>query len=204
MSSTSPDIFAGTGLESLARDGDSEGTPAERLAGRVRKVRTRAGSGDLDRWLLVIGGVLLPLGLLLVLLGWLGASRTPLVFEQVPYLISGGLLGACLVFAGGFVYFAYWQTVQVRDARSQHRQLLDSLDRIEALIAAGGAVAGSLDQSANGATPVAGLPFVSTAKGTLFHRVDCPVVLGRPGLRAVSADDPALAACRICDPLGSR
>jgi hypothetical protein len=204
MSSTSPDVFAGAGLESLASD-DSEGTPAERLAGRVRKVRTRAGSGDLDRWLLVIGGVLLPLGFLLVLLGWLGASHTPLVFEQVPYLISGGLLGACLVFAGGFVYFAYWQTVQVRDARSQHRQLLDSLDRIEALIAAGGAAGGgSLDQPANAATPVAGLPFVSTAKGSLFHRVDCPVVLGRPGLRAVSADDPALSACRICDPLGSR
>src|SRR3954453_1841770 len=82
-----------------------------RLATRVRALRTRAGTGQLDRWLLIIGGILLPLGVLLILLGWLGASRTILPFEQIPYLVSGGLLGIAFVIIGGFVYFASWQTV---------------------------------------------------------------------------------------------
>ena len=82
--------------------------------------------------MLVVGGVLVPLGVLLVFLGWLGASRTPLLFEQIPYLISGGQLGLALVVGGGFVYFTYWQAVRVREARAQHAELIAALARLEA------------------------------------------------------------------------
>src|SRR2546423_2878873 len=98
-----------------------------RLDARVQTPRTRAGTGQLDRWLLIVGGVLLPLGVLLILMGWLGASRTVLVFEQIPYMVSGGLLGLALVFIGGFVYFAYWQTQLVRGTRAERRELVDAL-----------------------------------------------------------------------------
>ena len=180
----------------------------DRIAGRVSTLRTRGASGDLDRWLLIIGGVLVPLGILLVVLGWLGASRTPLVFEQIPYMISGGLLGLALTFAGGFVYFAYWETVRVRDARAQSKDVLDALGRIEHLLASGaagiaaGAVSAYADGGINGhgATSDVG-PLVSTETGTMIHRPDCPIVTGRDNLRAVTPDTPGLRPCRICEPL---
>ena len=58
----------------------------------------------------MIGGIIAPLGLIVVLLGWWGASQTPYVFEQVPYLISGGCSGSALVFLGSFFYFTHWVT----------------------------------------------------------------------------------------------
>ena len=57
-------------------------------------------SSSNERILLVLAGIVAPLGLVLVLLGYHGASQTPYVFEQVSYLISGGLLGLALVFLG--------------------------------------------------------------------------------------------------------
>ncbi|HET7311574.1 MAG TPA: hypothetical protein VFJ17_09635 [Mycobacteriales bacterium] len=163
-----------------------------RLTSAVRGLRTRTWMGSPDKWLLIVGGVLMPLGILLIILGWVGASRTPLPFEQTPYLISGGLLGLGLVFAGGFVYFAYWQTVRIRESREQTQQLVASLGRLEAMLQAGG-VAG-----ADGATTAT---FVATSNGSIFHRQDCTVVAGRSDLRRVDPDRDGLAACRICDPL---
>jgi len=161
-----------------------------RLATQVSKIRTSATAGRLDRWLLIVGGTLAPLGILAIILGWLGASRTVLGFEQTPYLISGGLLGLGFVFLGGFVYFAYWQTVLVREGRAQHRELIESLGRLERVLSgdspAASAVSGRL---------------VATSGGAMVHRPDCPIVASRTDLRDVSADDD-LTPCRICNPLG--
>src|SRR3954447_17380396 len=155
-----------------------------RLATRVRALRTRAGTGQLDRWLLIIGGILLPLGVLLILLGWLGASRTILPFEQIPYLVSGGLLGIALVIIGGFVYFAYWQTLLVRDTRAERRELVDALYRIERLLAGGGLI------SSNGQTPAYDdTQLVATENGSMIHRQGCPVVLNPENLPVVRTDE---------------
>lgn len=177
-------------LDSVARQ--------ERLAGRVSRLRTRTGVGNLDRWLLLLGGVLMPLGFLLVIMGWIGASRTPLLFEQIPYMISGGLLGIALVFVGGFVYFAYWQTLLVRESRTAREDLQAALSRLEVLLAAnltGGA-------STAPASPNGQPGLVATATGSMLHRPECAVVVGRPTLRAASPDEPGLSACGLCDPLG--
>lgn len=176
-------------------------TRQERMATDVAGVRRRSGLGGSllagDRWMLVVGGTLLPLGALLVLLGWVGASRTVLVFEQVPYLISGGLLGLSLVVAGGFVYFAYWLTLLVREARTDRVELTAALGRIEMLLAAG--IPTHEASSTSGAPSVADL--VATRSGTMLHRRDCPVVEGRDGLRRVTAETTGLSPCRICEPL---
>ena len=169
----------------------------ERLAGRVSRLRTRTGAGSLDRWLLLTGGVLIPLGFLVVVMGWIGASRTPLLFEQIPYMISGGLLGLALVVAGGFVYFAYWQTLLVRESRTAREDLQAALGRLEVLLSA------SLTGGASSAptTPNGPSGLVVTATGSMLHRPDCAVVAGRPNLRAASPDEPGLTACGLCDPL---
>ena len=191
MTSTTPSLAAGL-------RGDAGTSRTARLAERVRALRTRAGSGWLDRGMLVLGAVLMPLGVLVILLGWLGVSHTPLPFEQNSYLISGGILGLALVFAGGFVYFAYWQTVRIRESREQTAQLTAALGRLETLLTSGGA------SSADGRrTATAAGGFVATPSGSIFHRADCTVVAGRDDLSAVNPARTKLEPCRICTPLDS-
>jgi hypothetical protein len=43
--------------------------------------------------LFVSGAVLLPLGLVVIILGWYGAAHTAYQYDQLSYLVSGGLLG---------------------------------------------------------------------------------------------------------------
>ena len=120
----------------------------QRLATAVRDLRTRAGGADLARVLLTVGGILLPSGLVLILLGWSGVSHTTDVFEQMPYLVSGGIFGLALVFAGGFSYFAYWQTQVVRAVRrdaADIRLMRESLQHIESLLAANALSAAAAD-----------------------------------------------------------
>lgn len=167
----------------------------DRLAEQVRRLRTRAAQGNLDRWLLIVGGILMPLGVVLILLGWAGAAQTPLPFEQTDYLISGGILGLALVIGGGFVYFAYWQTVRVRDSREQSRQLLEAMTRLETLLG------NSIAVAAGDAPATATQSFVATASGSIFHRPDCPAVNGRGDLKRIDAAATKLRPCRICSPL---
>lgn len=167
----------------------------ERLAGRVRGLRARRGLSS-DRWMLVIGGLLLPLGVVLVLLGWWGASHTVFVFEQVPYLLSGGVLGLALVIAGGFVYFAYWLTLMVRESRLGRAELTAALDRVERLLEAS-----AVPRTARTAGAPAGR-LVATRAGTMLHRPDCVAVDGKTDLREVTAETPGLSPCKLCDPLG--
>jgi hypothetical protein len=181
----------------MSGDRTTTDSRAARLAAQVRALRTRAGSGRLDRWMLVIGGALMPLGALLIVLGWVGASRTPLPFEQNDYLISGGLLGLGLLIAGGFVYFGYWQTLRIRESREQARELTAALGRLETLLTHSGVVP---EQRDNGTGPGR---FVATANGSIFHRPDCPVVSERSDLRAVDAEHTTLQPCRICSPLAA-
>ena len=61
-----------------------------------------------EQVLAIVSAVLLPLGLAVMLLGWYGAAHTPYLFEQVPYLISGGILGLGLAVVGGLIYFGSW------------------------------------------------------------------------------------------------
>lgn len=166
-----------------------------RLGEAVRQLRTRAG-GNRDQWLLIGGGVLMPLGVLLIVLGWVGASQTPLPFEQTSYLISGGILGLGLVVAGGFVYFAYWQSLRIRESREQTRELASALARLEGLLASSGGAATTIPAARTG-----GPQFVATPSGSIFHRPDCTVVAGRRDLSPVDPDRTRLEPCRICTPL---
>ncbi|MDX6553674.1 MAG: hypothetical protein QOH74_2162 [Gaiellales bacterium] len=75
----------------------------------------RRSGPDTERWLLTGGAALVPIGLVLIGLGYWGAAHAPREIQQIPYLISGGILGLGLVFAGGFAYFAYWLTRILRE-----------------------------------------------------------------------------------------
>lgn len=174
-------------------DNGSERT--ERLKTSVSKMRTRSGGPSLERWLMIVGSGLVIVGVPVIILGWYGASRTPYVFEQVPYLISGGLLGLALAVVGGLVYFAYWITRQIQETRRQADQTRDALQEIRDLLSDRViASAGTRKASANGG-------FVATEKGTMFHRADCVVVAGRDDLHDVEPGAAGLEPCKICEPL---
>ena len=196
---------------------DSEATSRHRrLAEGVKSLRTRAGEADTARVLLIVGGILVPLGIVLILLAWLGAARTPRVFEQIPYMISGGLLGLAFVFAGAFCYFTFWLTQLVLAARTDAEQTREALGRIETLLATSLAEQAERRDAAppvlDGVTRVDGATrrarpltaastaatFLATENGSMYHRPTCPTVAGREGVRQVSGE--GLTPCRICEP----
>ena len=171
----------------------------DRLSGlraAVARLRVGADHGDHPPTLMILGGVLAPLGLVAVLLGWFGASHTPHSFEQVPYLISGGLLGLGLVFLGGFLYFTHWVTVLVREGREQADRTTETLERIASLLAADRAAVAPVSATAE----VDG-PLYATPNGTMLHRRDCPVIANRTNARVVAPGTPGFTPCRICEPV---
>lgn len=178
----------------------------DRLASAVRGLRTKAGGTDGARLLLFFGGILLPLGFVVILLGWIGASHTVNLYEQIPYSISGGMLGMALVFAGGFCYFAYWLTQLVYAARRDNADTRILLERIEELLSSGAslsavpAVDGAQRRQLKAPTATTTM-FLATPTGTMFHAPSCPAVAGRDNLREVTGDEPGLTPCKICEPL---
>lgn len=175
---------------------------AEREARFVAGVRTlRVGGAVIqlnERILLVLAGIVAPLGLVLVLLGYHGASRTPYLFEQVSYLISGGLFGLALVFLGSFFYFAHWLTQLVKEHRVQSAAMLGALQRLQDEVARqrdGQRATGVTDNGHHADVDV----LVATAHGTMAHVPECVVVAGKRGLRQVTAGD-GLVPCKLCEP----
>jgi hypothetical protein len=182
----------------------SEASGYQRLAEGVRSLRTGGGTLNLsERTLMVLGGIIAPLGLVIVILGWYGAAHSPFLFQQVPYLISGLGLGLGLVFLGSFFYFAHWITELVKEGRTQSAAMIEAIARLEETVkqqvgadrlAAVGDRAPPLGP--NGA--VSG-ELMATGKGTMAHRPDCVVVAGKAGLRRVSPAD-GLLSCKLCEP----
>ena len=184
---------------------DPEATVETQAVGRLERFdeemsRVRGSKGfDVDRIVLGAGAALVVFGIVAIFLAWSATSRTPYMFEQIPYMISGGLLGVGLIFLGGFVYFAYWITRLVRETREQSNRAAELLDRIAESVDGASSLNGGGSKK-----PIAGGrgEFVATKDGTLFHRPDCQVVAGKPRLRRVEARTKGLQPCQICDPLG--
>ena len=81
----------------------------------VRGLSTRAASGDLLKQILLPAAVLVMSGISLMIMGWWGAAKTHREIEQIPYLISGGLLGLSLVVLGGLLLAtAVWMSTMER------------------------------------------------------------------------------------------
>lgn len=204
--STSPDIA-------------SSGDPSSPFA-RVARARLREQFRSIDRVMIVIAAVLLPLGIVMIFLGWYGAARTPYLFEQVPYLLSGGLLGLGLALTGGFVLFGSWIAQAARDQRVRDlvlleavREVRDELARLPLTVpesvpappaqrARRKATATVAAKNGHGSGP-SGL--VATARGSMLHRPDCAIVSSREDVHLVDpADADGLQPCRLCAPLAAQ
>ncbi|MEY2588453.1 MAG: hypothetical protein QOJ67_437 [Acidimicrobiaceae bacterium] len=177
----------------------------QRLADGVKSLRVGGGTLNLgERTLMILGGIIAPLGLALVLIGWYGAAHTPNLYEQIPYLVSGGLFGLGLVFIGSFFYFAHWITELVKEGRGQSAAMIEAIARLEETVRqqAGADRAVAASTNTNGSGPAPDRALVATAKGTMAHRPDCVVVTGKSGVRHVGEAD-SLEPCKLCDPYAS-
>ncbi len=181
----------------------------------------RVSSSDLDlrnTWQILAGAILLPLGVAVILLGWAGAAHGRVDQQQIPYIISGGLLGLAIVIIGCFFYWAHWlyriydqadlhHQEAMREQAEQMRALLEVLRSDRAVSVDGsadgagsaGSSGGAVPPSRNGASPA----YVATPTGTNFHTPACPIVANRlSSVRSVSTEEVArLRPCRICEPL---
>jgi hypothetical protein len=186
MSDTAVEPGTAAGVET-----NGSGSRQARLAAAVKNLRTRQSltSMPVDRWVLIVGAIMVPLGVALIILGWYGASHKPLIIQQFPYLISGGILGLGLMITGGLAYFGYWITRLVHENRDHTQQLLLAIEKLGAL---------AIEDEAPAAAGNGML--VATATGNMLHRPDCPVVANREGVRRVKANTKGFVPCKICDP----
>lgn len=181
-------------------------------AGGGRTLPTSGGTGAaplrnngyrvLQVVLFVSGAVLLPLGLVVIVLGWYGAAHTPYEYDQISYLVSGGMLGLGLTFCGGFLYFGAWLARIAADNRDTAKRLSDTLLVLADVVSRSAAVAETGGHVAGAAAPArdAGSVLVVAGSGRTVHRGDCSLVAHRDDLVPAGGDAPDLAPCRLCKP----
>lgn len=148
-----------------------------------------------EQVLAIASAVLLPLGLALVLLGWYGAAHTPYLFEQVPYLISGGILGLGLAVVGGLLYFGSWVARSASEQQRKDDELAEILREIRDELRHNATARPTASSGSNGK------PYVATQRGGMLHRPDCAVVAGRTDLKRIGVSGDGLAPCALCNPL---
>ncbi len=77
-------------------------------------------------------------GLVVIGLGWWGASGTKYVYQELPYVISGGIFGVALVFLGAALFarysvarlLRYWLARLVADQQIQTDRVVDAIAKL--------------------------------------------------------------------------
>ncbi|HXX91057.1 MAG TPA: hypothetical protein VEI83_12635 [Acidimicrobiales bacterium] len=105
------------------------------LADSVHGVRGRLRF-DIRQLLLIVGASCIGLGFLAIIFGWYGAAHSAYLFQEVPYLISGGLFGVALVAGGGFLFFAAWIVRLLEEQRRAASRVERTLDRVDRVLSA--------------------------------------------------------------------
>ena len=159
------------------------------------------GAATLQLVLFIGGAVMLPLGLVVIILGWYGASNTPYQYDQLSYLVSGGLFGLGMTFVGGFLYFGAWLARIAADQKESAKRLSETLLLLADVVSTNGAATAGGRRVAGGATTRdPGSVLVVAAAGTTVHRADCALIAGREDLAPAGPEGAELNPCRVCRP----
>jgi hypothetical protein len=124
----------GTGNEVGADAATPVDTRLGRLAAVVERARRKGGGPNMRRWLELIGMAMIVFGFVCILLGWYGAAHSAYQYQEIPYLISGGLLGVALVIAGGILLRTAWSMRQLEEDRRNALAIVRSVDRLERVL----------------------------------------------------------------------
>lgn len=162
--------------------------------------------GDFWRWVWdsvrpVLGYVFVGLGLLALLIGWYGVSGSAIVAKQLPYVVSGGLLGVALVVLGA--RFLLLQDLH-RDSGRLDRLETMVLELHAVLLSRPDAPAKPLLNGHTPSQPAAELSsYVALPGGTTYHLPDCAMLAGKERATAVKPATAArrgLSPCPLCEP----
>jgi hypothetical protein len=146
-----------------------------------------------------LGYILIAVGFLLLLFGYLGVSREVYVGRQIPYVVSGGLLGVAAVTLGS-------RLLLIQDLRRDSGRL----DRLEqAVLELHQALLFRPDAPTPGEASANGRVasterLLTVAGGESYHRSGCPMVEGKASSRTVTpqtAQRKGLRPCPMCQPL---
>lgn len=148
------------------------------------------------------GWILVGLGLLAVLIGYLGVSREAIVAKQLPYLISGGIGGLALVGFGAMLIGT--EDLKRTQERVDHLEDLVA-DLHQALLSRPDAPALSRNGSsaADRTETQQAVNLVALPSGSSYHRADCSMVQGKKDAKPVTASAArrqGLKPCRLCEP----
>jgi hypothetical protein len=145
--------------------------------------------------LFTVGALFMPIGVFAIVLGWYGVAHAKYQYDQLPYVVSGGLLGLGLVFIGGFVYFGAWLARIGTEQRESSRQLADAVLMLVEHVGPQGRISDT-------ETPVdaAADALALAGSGSTVHRRDCPLIAHRDDLHALMGREPELRMCRVCRP----
>jgi hypothetical protein len=156
----------------------------------------------------VIGWVLLGLGALFILIGWIGVSGTPILAKQIPYVVSGGIAGVFLAVAGA--YFLGTEELRKDSGRLDRLERMVEelhvalLTREDASVEAVAAVAAA-EPTAEGATTTNGkVSYVALAGSDTYHRSDCAMVASKSGTAVLAPSTIRrrnLKPCGLCSPV---
>jgi hypothetical protein len=173
-----------SGAVSAHADHERAATPARRFSGasQYRVLQTALFS---------LGAILVPLGMVAIYFGWYGAAHTKYDYDQLPYLISGGVVGLGCIFIGGFLYFGAWLVKLADDQRAA----------TDELVAAVLSLRGEPAVAVTGGTATApGMLVLVGAAGTTVHRYDCALLAHSDDLHPLTGTEMGLSTCRVCQP----
>jgi len=147
-----------------------------------------------------LGLLIIALGLLAIGIGWNGmaggggqVNGVSVLQAQLPWLVSGGILGLALVVFGAAMMI-------VHNARLDRALLETKLDEVVAALGRSSAATVPYPtETATAATPAG----VYLAGASSYHRPDCRLVQSRDDATPVTVDDTTtqgLRACRVCKP----
>lgn len=119
---------------------DHAPSAADRLEQGVEELHVPEPSADAEARLMKIGLALPILGVVLILAAYWTSSGSKYVADQIPMLISGGILGLGLavIGVGLFIRFSlarllrFWLARMVVEQQAQTDRVVDALARIEA------------------------------------------------------------------------
>jgi hypothetical protein len=138
----------------------------------------------------LLGWVFAALGVAALFLGWYGVSGTALTAKQIPYVVSGGLTGTCLLVLSAAAF-----------AADDVGRRLDRLDEVERKVDQLYRLLTEEVPEPVGAT----VSLVALDGGTSYHLPSCRLVDGKPAAHPVDADAVTargLRPCRLCEPPG--
>jgi uncharacterized membrane protein len=121
----------------------------EKFVADVRTLQVPNPSERLERRL-YLAAVLLPvIGLVVIGIGWWGASGTKYAYQEIPYVISGGIFGVALVLIGAALFarfsvarlLRFWLARLVAEQQMQTDRAVQAIERVaEALTAQAAAI----------------------------------------------------------------